>query len=185
MKVGPGCTSVATRPSLHPAQTYAMGFLHSTLNPEPSTLNRNKIKARFNQITPEQSRLGMFSASLAGWIPGYCRGLGGSGLAHTGQTERRKASGPRALGLGFSKGIGVWARIHRKTHNATSCDLGFSKGIGVWARIHRKTHNATSCELGFSKGIGVWARIHRKTHNATNCELGFSKRNRIHCRRFA
>ena len=59
--------------------------------------------------------------------------------------------------------------------------LGFSKGIGVWARIHRKTHNATSCELGFSKGIGVWARIHRKTHNATSCELGFSKRNRIHC----
>ena len=51
------------------------------------------------------------------------------------------------LGLGFSKGIGVWARIHRKTHNATSCELGFSKGIGVWAQIHRKTHNATSCEL--------------------------------------
>ena len=29
-------------------------------------------------------------------------------------------------------------RNHRKTHNATSCELGFSKGIGVWARIHTK-----------------------------------------------
>ena len=71
--------------------------------------------------------------------------------------------GPESIGKHIAQPVANWV---------------FPKGIGVWARMHRKTHNATSCELGFSKGIGVWARIHRKTHSATSCELGFSKGNR-------